>query len=463
MVKKAVILFILIFYSLNCKALQSSELHRFLNLSDIHFDPCYDTTLVKELAASDYTEWEKIYSRSNIKTISRYGSDSNFPLLMSSLDDMKSRIPNPDFIIISGDFMSHNFNEEFLKYSGINNTDSLNHFIENTIRFITMIIKNHFPYTTVFPSVGNNDADCGNYMIEPGNGFLKMVSDTWEALVNKSGTNASFKSDFSKGGYCLVNFPYTKRYKMIILNTVFFSPYYKNSCGDTTLDPGNTELEWLSRTLKSCKIANQKVWLSYHIPPGMDIYATIHGNGDCRQRVTESWKQRYSDMFIKIIKKYSKVVKANFSGHFHRDDFRVFSEDDRPYSFIHITPSISPVYANNPCYHVITYEPSSFSLVNYESYSINLSTGNDPSWGFEYDFSKTYNQSSITSRTLFNVYHLIQSDTEVRKSYIKNYRSDNVKSYAGDYRDWFYNWCGISHFTVNDYADCLCRDSLNIK
>lgn len=463
MLKKIILLFIFVSYSLNCEALQISENQRFLNFSDIHFNPFYDTTLVGELVKENYTVWESIFSQSQIKTISAYGSDSNFPLLVSSLKEMHDRIPNPDFIIITGDFMAHNFNENFERYAGTNNTDSLNQFIEKTIRFVTSMMKKYFPASTMFPSVGNDDAYCGNYMIEPDGQFLKMLSEVWEPLVNHAGNNPSYKSDFSKGGYCLLNFPHSSNYKMIILNTVFFSPNYINMCGDTALDPGKAELEWLTRTLADCLRNNQKVWISYHIPPGVDIFGTIHGQGDCRQKIVKSWKVNYNDAFVKIIRRYSSIITSGFAGHFHRDDFRIFSKYDNPNSYILIAPSISPVYGNNPSYRIFFYNRSDYTLINYISYAMNLSTERDPYWNQEYNFANTYNQKTLTLSSLNNVYHLIHSDTEIRKKYIKYYTANNRNSFAGDYSNWFYNWCGISHLSAESYGDCLCQDSTNTK
>ncbi|MEO6694153.1 MAG: hypothetical protein ABIY50_09905, partial [Ignavibacteria bacterium] len=152
--KKLFTIILIFFYYANAQTIPATDNEKFLNFSDIHFDPFYDTTLVMELAGSDYTEWESIFSKSENKNYSSYGSDCNYFLLKSALSEMSARIPFPEFIIITGDFMSHNFNEKFEKYSGIKNTDSLNLFIEKTIKFTTSMISKYFPSTTVFPTVG---------------------------------------------------------------------------------------------------------------------------------------------------------------------------------------------------------------------------------------------------------------------------------------------------------------------
>ncbi len=159
------ILFFLI-YGTNCYVFGISGESRFLTFSDLHFDPFYDTNLIRPLINSDYQKWNDIFLSSEQKQVSSYGKDSNFPLLISALEDMKSRIPGPDFIIITGDFMAHNFNENFIKYSGTANTDSLNLFIKKNMQFVTWTILKYFPQTQIFPALGNDDADCGNYMVD---------------------------------------------------------------------------------------------------------------------------------------------------------------------------------------------------------------------------------------------------------------------------------------------------------
>ena len=199
--KKAVYLVIIL--ALTCSGISNAQIKKdkkFLNFSDLHFDPFYDSTIVDDLINSDYTEWESIFLNSNVQKINLYRSDSNFPLFKSSMEEMSSRIPDPDFIIITGDFMGHDFSEEYYKYSGIDNIDSLYSFKAKAIKFITSYILKFYPNTLIYPTVGNNDDYCGNYKITPAGDFLKLLSEEWEPMVNINGLNPDFSRDFSKGG-----------------------------------------------------------------------------------------------------------------------------------------------------------------------------------------------------------------------------------------------------------------------
>lgn len=462
--KRYVLIIIYLFLSLNTCLLQDKSGRRFLTFSDVHFDPYYDTTLINKLINADFTEWESIFIKSKLKNYSQYGSDTDYPLFISSMEDMKLRIPAPDFIIITGDFMSHNFNEQFEKYTGSDNNDSLKSFIEKTIKFVTSVITKFYPETTIFPSVGNDDSYCGNYMIEPEGAFLKMVSEVWEPLVNRNGKNELFRKTFSKGGYSILNFPEQDNIKMIILNTIFFTTYYKNLCGDTLQDPGIEELKWLHTTLEECRENNLKVWLSYHVPPGIDIYGTIHGKGSCEEKIFQTWKKKYNEEFLKIIIEYYSVINVNLAGHFHRDDFRIFYNEENPVSYIHLTPSISPVYGNNPAYQIIYYDSANYELLNYETYFLkNLSVTDSAYWSKEYDFQKTYHQNSVSPSSLNRVSNLIYNDSIYRAEYISYYTAGDQITYESDYSTWLYNWCGFGNLTKEDYVKCLCEDSTIIK
>lgn len=455
--KKIIAVLFLLLFSDSYSFTSDSE-GKFLNFSDIHFNPYYDSTLVIRLVNSDFNQWEDIFESSAIKTVSGFGFDCNYPLLKSSLTEMRNTIANPDFIIITGDFMAHNFNEQFEHFTGNSNTEDLNVFISKTIKFITAYITKHYPGELIFPTVGNDDAFCGNYMIEPGGDFLKMLGETWEPWVNSDNINENFKGDFSHGGYCILDFPGTDKYKMIILNTVFFSYKYENKCGDTALNPGKDELVWLEENLERCRRRNQKVYLSYHIPPGADIYGTIHNKADCENKFFKSWKDEYAEVFTKLIAEYSSEIVAGFAGHFHRDDFRIFYKDGNPASYLLITPSISPVYDNNPSYKIFQYDKIDYTLKNYSSYFLNDTSNTFSSlWKFQYEYSKAYDQSNISAENLDIVYDLIKSDSLIRNNYIKYYTASNPKSFESDLSNWQYNYCGIRNYSLSGYSGCLCR------
>src|ERR1700749_2617569 len=51
---------------------------RFFTLSDLHFNPYYDSSLVMKLAQTDVQNWEAIFQSSQVKNYGVYGQDSYF-------------------------------------------------------------------------------------------------------------------------------------------------------------------------------------------------------------------------------------------------------------------------------------------------------------------------------------------------------------------------------------------------
>src|SRR4051794_38708661 len=95
----------------------SAAAETFLSVSDIHFDPFADTSLIAKLEAADVAQWDAIFRSSAVQSLSTYGSDINDPLLRSAVDEMKKQIPSPAFVLISGDFLAHDFQKTYQQYA----------------------------------------------------------------------------------------------------------------------------------------------------------------------------------------------------------------------------------------------------------------------------------------------------------------------------------------------------------
>src|SRR3954447_5817505 len=79
----------------------------FLLISDIHFDPFFDGTLFARLDAGPVEDWPRILETSQPAGFNPMGTDSNYALLRSTLDEVRRRVPAPDFILYPGDFLAH--------------------------------------------------------------------------------------------------------------------------------------------------------------------------------------------------------------------------------------------------------------------------------------------------------------------------------------------------------------------
>ena len=434
-----------------------------VSLSDIHFDPFYDTSLLTALIDSDHSKWQAIFSRSSVQGYGSNKADTNYVLFNSALKNIYRQIARPDFIIISGDFLAHDFQENYAKYSGTSDPKAVNTFITKTIAFVTWMIEKQFPQTPVYPALGNNDSYCGDYAVEPGGQFLGATANTWKTLLRQPANVNSFMQTFPALGSYSVLAPRNKNHRIIVLNATFFSNKYKNSCGDPKADPARDEMKWLEGELKKANAAREKVWLVYHIPPGIDVYASLEKTAKQKAlHVEPFWQPDHNQQFINLIKQYSTVIVGSFTGHIHMDSFQlVRSNNDSPAAFVHITPAISPLFDNNPAFEIFTYDRRSSALNDYTAYYLDLASAaaqknSSISWTKEYTFTTAYGQPALTAQSLQVVYDgMLGNEHDYRTKFDKYYDVSNTASPGIDAKDWRAYWCGMTYLTVSEYTGCI--------
>ena len=442
-----------------------------VSLSDIHFNPFYDPSLISSLIASNYTSWQGIFSNSRIQGYGAHNADTNYNLLNSALENIHRVAPHPDFIIISGDFLSHDFQETYAKLSGRADPKALDSFINKTIAFVTSTIVRRFPGTAVYPTLGNNDSYCGDYQLEPSSPFLRETAKAWKIWFKDRFNSRAFTRTFpTRGSYSIIA-PNNRAHRLIVLNTTFFSINYKNTCGDQTADPGHDEINWFEAELRKADTRKEKVWLIYHIPPGIDVFATLarkkSGSADQKDEVIPFWQPAYNQRFIDLVTQYSPIIVGSFAGHIHMDSFELLQlEANKSLSFVHITPAISPLFGNNPAFELFSYNRLSFALKDYAVYYFDLSSApaqrhTPVEWQKEYSFVESYGQPVYAATTLQVVHSLMPGD---QRGYLTKYETyydvSNMKSSVVGPANWRAYWCGMTNLKVNQYLRCILPDGL---
>jgi sphingomyelin phosphodiesterase acid-like 3 len=437
-----------------------------VSLSDIHFNPFYDPSLINALIRSDYTNWQLIFSRSSTQGYGTHSADSNYKLFNSALQNIYLRAPHPDFIIISGDFLAHDFQETYTKLTGSGDRKEVDSFIDKTIAFLTRMISRRFPNTSVYPALGNNDSYCGDYQIEPSGQFLRATAKTWKGLLKNRFNSAAFVRTFLiRGSYSIIAAS-NRSHRLIVLNNTFFSINYKNACGDQTDDPGSEEIRWLEVELQKAAAAREKVWLVYHIPPGIDVFSTLlrqkQASVDQTPQVIPFWQPAYNQKFINLVTQYSSTIIGSFAGHMHMDTFELIqSANQNAVSFVHITPAISPLFGNNPAFELFSYNRRSFALKDYTAYYLDLSSAatqkNAPiTWRKEYSFVESYGQPVFAATTLQAVHNgMPANQNEYRTKYETFHNVSNMGSPVVGPNNWRAYWCGMTNLTVAQYRSCI--------
>jgi hypothetical protein len=444
--KHAATLAVLLLLPLPATAAQTAAAvprQQFISLSDIHFNPYYDPSLMAALEAADVSGWAGVFASSKVTAPSAYGADTNWPLFRMLLADLKTRCAGAAFVTISGDFLAHDFPQNFQLYSPDKSGKAYQSFVTKTVQFIAAQLQAALPSARMFPSLGNNDSDCGDYEITPNGWFLGVFANAWAPSVREP----TFVSQFSPAGYYAVPAPMPNT-TLIGLNSIFFSVNYDNACGEGTTDYGAQELKWLDQQLSSAAKEHRRVWLLYHIPPGVNVWSTLSG-AVCPSPVL-MWKTQYNNTFNALMQKYASTIPVSLAGHTHMDDFRLMGN-----AYIHMTPAVSPMFTNNPAYETVRDSPLDATIVDYTVVSFPLNNP-QPAWGPEYTFSTAYHQPSYTPATIMAMRNAIDTDAATRALYMQYYTVSNPNSTTITPKNWFGYWCGTGAQTGAAFTSCYC-------
>jgi hypothetical protein len=284
-----------------------------------------DPMLVKDLEAADATQWELILERTQPASFSLYGSDTNWWLLKSALQQFPATLRRPAFVMVTGDLLAHSFPDLFRSITHDINQQHYRSFVQKTVTFLALQMQRKFPGTKVFVTPGNNDNDCGNYSVEAGGGFL---NDTAQIVRNLAGGDEQSVNSWKALGSFSVPHPTAPDVRIISFNSIFFSQKYRalsseHGCEAVPSTAAADLFRWLSENLEAAKSAHQKVWLMFHIPPGIDGYATAQQNDalidkgapdnaeTCAKSITPMWMWN-KEKDIEWTKKFDALL-ANYS------------------------------------------------------------------------------------------------------------------------------------------------------
>ncbi|MHB1948665.1 MAG: metallophosphoesterase [Gammaproteobacteria bacterium] len=356
---------------------------KFLSVADIHFDPFSGCSIFKKpcesltkLREANYQDWPNVFEHYGEHSITSAYHDTNYPLLKSSLTaiDRVSKNEHPKFVLILGDFLAHDFHKKYVRYSGDKSRQGFENFVKKTLQFMTYEFAKEFPTIDVYPVVGNNDSYTGDYRVVPHGRFFQDVTDIWSTLIKNDANRESFKKDFPSGGYYVISIPNHANQKIIALNTVMFSSHIKKA---SVQKAASTQLEWLQKQLLKADKQKQQVMIIDHIPVGIDAFATIKNSFNT---VKQFWQPNYTTQFENDVSHYPTLISGIFSGHIHMDTFQSLTLKKVGDIPIYITPSISPIYGNNPGFKLFTYEVKTLKVQSAEDYYYPLSENLENQW-----------------------------------------------------------------------------------
>ena len=387
---------------------------QFLMLSDLHFDPMAEPSRVDQLTAAEPEDWQAILESSGETSLGLYWADTNWMLLRSALHQAAETLPHPSFVLFTGDFVAHNFRRAFDAAATEHSDAAYRVFVRRTMLFLAQQLERAFPNTPILPTLGNNDDVCGDYLLQPGGPFL---ADTLPIVQRLVGSNRGLRFDqdwTSYGNYGVT----IQGIRVLSVNTVFFSPRHRNACGSPgDADPASTTLAWLQGELTAARQAHTHIWMIYHLPPGIDGFATLQ-RGACPDGIIPMCKETYAEPVFALLRRYDDTVAASLAGHTHMDDFRLIGDAGGFYAFTLITPALSPIFGQNPAFRTVMYD-SAGGILDHTTYTLtNLpeatAGGGAPAiWRAEYTFTQEWRLPRVDLPSLERLYALIQNEPAV--------------------------------------------------
>lgn len=337
----------------------------FFIISDIHLDIAFksnynSTYYCHSVLIQGQTTTPK--ETSDIQPLTRPFCDSSFNLVESSLSEMQSIDSDPEFILITGDFVAH-YTSSILTSSGSFSPTYSQTLVQETFQQLSSLFNKFFPNTQIIPVIGNNDG-YADYEMPTGLEkleYLEFLYSVWQPLskdLSRKFLTDGYYSIKSKSGL-----------NVIVLNSNFFSINYQNIGLQ-----GGVEMIWLKGQLEG----NNNNIIVMHIPPSLTLYS----GGKL------SWYDYYSDIVLELIGEYSENINAILAGHYHIGSFQLIGQIP-----ILINPSISPYFGNNPGFRYYNSNFTDFLQYNLNGYNV---TGEWKSYsfsslfGYDLNFTRLY-------------------------------------------------------------------------
>lgn len=305
-----------------------------------------------------------------------------------------------DYILWTGDLPAHD--------DWAQNRSSQVYLLKN----LTALFLKYFPNTPIYPALGNHESDPVNSF--PPNyvkGYNK-ISWLYDALAKYWAPwlpDDAIETVKQSGYYTTLVKP---GFRMVSLNM--------NYCNSQNywmlLDPvdPNDELKWLVEVLTKAETNGEMVHIIGHIPPS--------AGGDC----LKVWRNNYYN----IMERFRDTVTAQFFGHTHTDEFEIIYADaalTTPISMAYICPSVTTYTESNPSYRTYDVASNTWTIVDHQTYILNLTKANHPNsqpvWDFEYSARSEYNMADMSLQSWHQLYQSWLNDSAGNKfsSYYVNY------------------------------------------
>lgn len=446
-----------------------------LFISDIHFEPFWDPEKVPQLAAAPASGWKAILAAPPAadreqrfaalrQACHTRGDDTSYVLFESSLGAMRADPSKPRFVTVSGDLIAHAFPCKFAALFPHASPQDYRAFVEKTLKFVLDELGSGLPGVPVYAALGNNDSDCGDYQLDAHSAFL---ADTGKDLTRDfpvSERNAALAT-FAAGGYYSIPLPsVVGNARLLVLNDIFMSSKYSTCAGKSDATAAGEQLAWLEQQLAQARRNKEKIWVMGHIPPGVDLHATVTKMRDvCGGQRPEMFlsSEKLADEMVD----FSDVIELAIFAHTHMDEAHILNSGSAAEGAgtaksvaMKNVPSISPINGNAPSFTVALVDPATASLVDFRVVASSNQTGVEAVWKDEYDFARDYGLAGFSASSVSKLIAGFQADpdaqTKASRDYMRNFFVGNASPLLG--LVWPQYVCGMANHSAQGFKSCVC-------
>ncbi|XP_061632688.1 acid sphingomyelinase-like phosphodiesterase 3b [Phyllopteryx taeniolatus] len=307
---------------------------------------------------------------------------------------MKDILPNPDFIVWTGDDTPHVPNQNLGE--------------ETVLRIIgnlTDIISEVFPGTKVYSALGNHDYHPKSQLPGGPSYMYNKTAEMWKHWLDLES-----RETFKKGGYYTEKLRNRTGFRMLVLNTNLY--YDSNMLTQNDEDPAG-QFSWADGVLAQAAASKEKVYIIGHVPPG-----TFE-----KKRGKHWYRPQFNTRYLELIQKHHAIIMGQFFGHHHTDAFRMFYDSkDSPISTMFLSPGVTPWEttlpgvkngANNPGIRIFEYDTQTLLVQDVVTYYLNLTHANAgrDRWEKEYRLTESFQVADASPASMHQVLEGISEDS----------------------------------------------------
>ncbi|XP_063055153.1 acid sphingomyelinase-like phosphodiesterase 3b [Engraulis encrasicolus] len=405
----------------------------FWHVSDLHWDPSYklgdDPTAVCASSGSRPAQGAGRFGD--------YLCDSPWDLINSSMFAMKSILPDPDFILWTGDDTPH-----------VPDADLGEEKVVSIMANLTDLINIVFPNTKVYPAIGNHDYHPKSQLPAGENYIYNQTAEMWKQWLEPDSYTL-----FRTGGYYTEKLLNRPGYRIMVLNTNLY--YVMNKATESMTDPAD-QFAWMDEILTDAANQKEKVYIVAHIPPGYFE----------KKRGYMWFRPNFNLRYLELTRKHHAVIMGQFFGHHHTDCFRmVYNAEGSPVSTLFLTPGVTPWKttlpgvvdgANNPGIRIFEYDTDSLQIQDMVTYYLNLTYANmaRARWEKEYRLTETFRVPDGSPASMHRILvRMEQESCVLQKYYELNSVSYDLSTCDADCR--LDHVCSTREIDQAAYEECV--------